>query len=79
MNKVEAAKLRLLTLAPYVKPSQNRKDINELVNGGIHQHDCPKYTRVSGNGRARRTTDAQAGCYDKGNLARVVEWQTRTA
>ena len=37
MNKVEAAKLRLLTLAPYVKPSQNRKDINGLVNGGI-QH-----------------------------------------
>jgi len=44
VNKVEAAKLRLLALAPYVKPSQNRKDINGLVNGDIHQHDRPEYT-----------------------------------
>src|ERR671924_1007044 len=36
-EQVEAAKLRLLTLAPLWEGSQNRKYINGLVNGGLQR------------------------------------------
>src|SRR2546426_9898316 len=80
-EQVEAANLRLLTLASSWRGSQNRKAINELVNGGL-QHISKIALRHAARDRAMvaiTAQKAQAECYDRGNLAREVEWQTRTA
>src|SRR5436853_4419314 len=50
-EQVEAANLRLLTLASSWRGSQNRKAINELVNGGL-QHISKIALRYAARDRA---------------------------
>src|SRR5439155_21445 len=56
-EQVEAANLRLLTLASSWRGSQNRKAINELVNGGL-QHISKIALRYAARDRAMVPTIA---------------------